>query len=52
MLGRQVALLINEEKSAGTYSLSFDAEGLSSGLYLYKLTSGRYEQVKKMMVVK
>lgn len=52
MLGRQLAVLINEEKSAGTYSISFDAEGLSSGLYLYKLTSGRNEQVKKMMVVK
>jgi hypothetical protein len=39
LLGRQIALLVNERKAAGTYELKFDASGLASGVYLCRLTA-------------
>jgi len=50
--GRKVAGLVNEVKEAGYYSVQFDAKNLSSGMYFYKLTSGNFSAVKKMVVVK
>ena len=38
ILGNEVTTLVNEEKSAGTYEVDFDAAGLSSGIYFYKLS--------------
>ncbi len=52
VLGREVATLVNGEMTAGPHEVQFDAKGLASGTYMYKLTSGDYTQVKKMMVVK
>jgi len=52
ILGREVATLVNEEKSAGTYSVKFNAGNLSSGTYLYRIVSGNYTQVKKMLLLK
>jgi beta-glucanase (GH16 family) len=40
MLGREVAVLVNEQKAPGSYSLRFDASGLASGVYLYQLEAG------------
>jgi len=37
VLGREVATLVNEEKPAGVYKVTFDASGLSSGVYFYQL---------------
>jgi subtilisin-like proprotein convertase family protein len=50
--GREVKKLVNEEKNAGKFSITFDASGLSSGTYFYKLTTGSFEDVKKMILVK
>ncbi len=52
MLGREVEVLINKEMNAGTHTVQFDAANLSSGIYLYKLTSVSFTQIRKMMLIK
>lgn len=52
ILGQEVATLVHEVQSAGTYRVTFDASGISSGIYFYKLTNGNFTQVKKMLLVK
>jgi hypothetical protein len=52
MLGRQVAGLVNDYKKAGNYITEFNASGLSSGVYYYKMVSGDFSDIKKMIVVK
>jgi hypothetical protein len=52
VLGREVFSLVNEEKAAGSYDVSFDASRLSSGVYLYKIESGSYQEAKKMILIK
>ncbi len=51
-LGRTITSLVNETKQAGSYSVSFDASSLPSGIYFYKLTSGSFVDTKKMLLVK
>ena len=52
VLGNEVATLVNEEKPAGSYIISFDASTLSSGTYFYKLQAGNFIQTKKMVLMK
>lgn len=53
MLGREVAVLVdNQFMEAGKYSMKFHADGLASGIYLYKLKAGQTELVKKMQLIK
>jgi sugar lactone lactonase YvrE len=52
ILGNEVATLVNEEKSAGNYEVDFDATGLSSGIYFYKLSAGSLVETKKMILLK
>jgi hypothetical protein len=52
ILGRQVALLVNEEKPAGSYRVTFEAKGLPSGTYFYTLKAGSFSMTKSMVVVK
>ncbi len=52
MLGREVSTLINKEQSAGSYSVSFNASNLASGIYFYQLKSGQFIQTRKMVVVR
>ena len=51
-LGKEVALLLNEVKESGSYNVSFNAESLSSGIYLYKIQSGIYTATRKMILLK
>jgi lysophospholipase L1-like esterase len=51
-LGREVGDLVNEMQEPGRYSIHFDASRLSSGMYICMLTSGKFTQAKKMMMVK
>jgi hypothetical protein len=51
-LGREVATLVNENQSAGTYEATFNASQYSSGVYYYKLTAGGFTETKKMLIVK
>ncbi|MDP2209478.1 MAG: T9SS type A sorting domain-containing protein [Bacteroidota bacterium] len=52
VLGREVAVLVNEFKEAGYYEVEFDASSLSSGVYIYKLAAGNYTSVRKMLLAK
>ncbi len=52
-IGEEVAVLINEDLQSGTYTVTFDAaDKLTSGIYFYKMTSGSFSQVNKMMLIK
>ena len=52
VLGNEVALLENGNKSAGNYSYNFDASNFSSGLYFYTIKSGQFIETKKMLLIK
>jgi gluconolactonase len=60
MLGREVAVLVNEKKAPGSYEVRFDGSGLASGFYFYRLTArqtdggqaGSYVRTRKMVLVK
>ncbi|MCX7983753.1 MAG: T9SS type A sorting domain-containing protein [Bacteroidetes bacterium] len=52
LLGREVALLVNSFKEAGTYTVTFDASNLPSGLYIARLHVGQLQKQVKMLVVK
>jgi lysophospholipase L1-like esterase len=52
VIGREVGNLVNERQEPGRYSVNFHASRLSSGMYVYKLSSGRFTQTKKMMLVR
>ena len=52
VLGKEVAALVNEEKSVGNYNLEFYGNQLPSGIYFYKIQAGSYSSVKKMILIK
>ena len=52
VLGNTVSTLVNENKEAGKYNVTFDASNLTSGIYFYSINAGGFTQVKKMMLVK
>ena len=52
MLGREVNVLVNEVKKAGYYSVEWNGNQLSSGVYFYKMQAGDFNAVKKMMLIK
>ncbi len=51
-LGREIQTLVNENKNAGNYSISFNGVNLSSGIYFYKLKAGNFTSIKKMVLMK
>jgi len=50
--GQVIKILTNEYRNAGSYIVEFDGSNLSSGIYFYKITSGTYSEVKKMILIK
>jgi hypothetical protein len=52
LLGQEVTTLIEGNQTAGTYVATFDASRVSSGVYFYRLTSGGFAEVKKMLLLK
>jgi photosystem II stability/assembly factor-like uncharacterized protein len=52
MLGRQVTTLVNNLQAAGEYEVTFDANGLPTGIYYYRLTAGDQIQTGKMLLVR
>jgi hypothetical protein len=51
-IGQKVASVFNGSLKAGTHNFSFDAKSLNSGIYYYKITSGNFSAVKKMILMK
>jgi len=52
LLGREVSLLLNERKGAGTYTVRWDAEGYPNGIYFCRLIAGEFTETKKMVLMK
>ncbi|WP_304132285.1 reprolysin-like metallopeptidase [Ignavibacterium album] len=52
ILGNEVSTLVNKELSSGFYEYEFDASSLPSGIYFYKLTAGKFNSLKKMILMK
>ena len=52
IIGNEIATLVNENKAAGRYEINFDASNQSSGVYLYSITAGNYNEVRKMTLIK
>ncbi len=51
-LGQKIAVLVDEKKTAGRYTVTFDASGLASGVYYYRLNAGSFEQIRKMILLR
>jgi len=52
ILGREVAVLVDERKVPGSYEVTFDGSSLSSGIYFYRITAGNFVQTRRMVVLK
>ncbi len=52
VLGREIIILVNEEQNPGTYTANFNSQGLSSGMYIYRIEAGKFIQTKKMLLLK
>ncbi len=52
ILGNEIAILMDEEKSVGTYELTWNAADLPSGVYFYQLKAGEFISTKKMLLIK
>jgi hypothetical protein len=51
ILGNEIAILVNEEKSTGNYQAEFNGSNLASGVYFYRLQAGKYIQTRKMLIL-
>jgi hypothetical protein len=52
VLGREVAVLVNERKPPGRYEVTFDASRLASGVYFYRMQAGDFVQTRKLLLVR
>ncbi len=52
LLGNEIITLLNQTQSHGTYEVTFDAGNFSSGVYFYQLKAGKYEESKKMILLR
>jgi hypothetical protein len=51
-VGQEVAVLVNDNRKAGSYDINFDASSLPSGVYMYRLTAGSFTKTVKMSLIK
>jgi hypothetical protein len=52
ILGREMAMLVDADQEAGFKNVNFDAGALASGVYLYKISAGSFNAVRKMIIIK
>jgi len=50
--GKEIEAIVNEKQNAGTYEVIFNANGLTSGIYFYRIQAGSFTQVKRMVLIK
>jgi hypothetical protein len=51
-IGKEAAILLNEELNAGTYKVNFDGSNFPSGVYFYRIETKNFKDSKKMVLVK
>ena len=52
ILGKEVNILVNDNLQPGYYNVNFDAGKLTSGVYFYRMSSGDFNEVRRMILVK
>ena len=52
VLGREIATLVNEVKHPGTYTVEWNAQGMPSGVYFYRLRAGSFVQTRKLLLLR
>jgi hypothetical protein len=52
LLGREVAILVDERRPAGAHTVRWDATNLPSGVYFYRLTASGFSQTKRLILAK
>jgi hypothetical protein len=52
ILGKEVNVLVNDYRTAGTHQVEFNASNLASGVYLYRIEAGEFSETKRMMLIK
>ncbi len=52
ILGREITLLVNENKSVGKHRVTFDASGLPGGVYFYRMQAGQFQETRKLVLLK
>lgn len=52
LLGSEIKTLVNDFKTKGKYSITFDASNLASGIYIYQIKSNNFSSIKKMILSK
>lgn len=52
LLGKEVAVIVNEFQQAGNYFTNFDASDLTTGIYYYRISAGEFTEVRKMTLIK
>jgi len=52
MLGKEIAVPVNEFKHAGSYEVNIDGSALASGTYFYRINAGNFTEIKKMILIK
>jgi hypothetical protein len=52
LLGEEVATLAEEKRAAGIHKINWDARGLASGVYVYRLEAGSFIQTKKLILMR
>ncbi len=52
ILGEDITTLVNNKLQAGNHTYEFDGNNLASGVYIYRIEAGKYQQVKKMVLLK
>ncbi|MBE2219764.1 MAG: T9SS type A sorting domain-containing protein [Ignavibacteria bacterium] len=51
-LGKEIAIIVNEQLQPGSYNIDLDASNYPSGIYFYKIESGEFVESKKMVLIK
>ncbi|MDZ7766536.1 MAG: T9SS type A sorting domain-containing protein [Melioribacteraceae bacterium] len=52
ILGREIITLVNQFQNAGRYTIDFNADGLSSGIYFYRLISDQFSETRKLILLR
>jgi hypothetical protein len=52
IIGQEVAMLVDEPKAPGVYSVRWDGSQQPSGIYFYTISAGNFHQTKRLMLVK